>query len=293
VPSADAHQHTADRRTAVTEYDRQWVRGYFDRLGMGEWDRLTKSPTDRIKLAVHAHYIREYLQPGWRVLEVGAGAGRFTQIIAEAGCRITVTDVSGVQLDLNRQMAAEHGFDQAVEERHEVDVTDMSVFTDGSYDCVVCYGGPLSYVFERRAQALKECVRVTRSGGPVLVSVMSLWGAAHSALAAVLSMPVGLNQQIIETGDLTAATMPDHGHYCHLFRAAELKQLFGEAGLEILAMSASNCLSTRWDDQLQDDLDQEAWDELVRVEIEASREQGCLDMGTHLIAIGRKECLAD
>lgn len=37
------------------------------------------------------------------VLEVGAGAGRFTVELARLGCSVLVADVSSVQLDLNRQ----------------------------------------------------------------------------------------------------------------------------------------------------------------------------------------------
>ncbi len=37
------------------------------------------------------------------MLEVGAGAGRFTVELARLGCSVLVADVSSVQLDLNRQ----------------------------------------------------------------------------------------------------------------------------------------------------------------------------------------------
>ena len=34
--------------------------------------------------------------------------------------------------------------------------------------------------------------------------------------------------------------------------------------------------------------DSTKWQELLRMELEASREQGCLDMGTHIIAVVEK-----
>ena len=33
----------------------------------------------------------------------------------------------------------------------------------------------------------------------------------------------------------------------------------------------------------------EKWQEVLRMELEACREPGCLDTGTHAIAVGRKE----
>ena len=44
-----------------------------------------------------------------------------------------------------------------------------------------------------------------------------------------------------------------------------------------------------WDDEIShahDDRDR--WNHLIELEIEASAEPGCLDMGTHIIAVGRK-----
>jgi hypothetical protein len=74
-----------------------------------------------------------------------------------------------------------------------------------------------------------------------------------------------------------------------MFRSEELKGLFREHGCEVLDMSASNTLSAAWQDRLLDvQQDTQKWGELLRLELEASREPGGLDMGTHLIAVVRK-----
>lgn len=53
-------------------------------------------------------------------------------------------------------------------------------FDDGSFDVTVCYGGPISYAVDRTEDAIAELARVTRPGGHVLVSVMSLVGALQA-----------------------------------------------------------------------------------------------------------------
>ncbi len=67
---------------------------------------------------------------------------------------------------------------------------------------------------------------------------------------------------------------------------------FGDRGLSILALSASCCLSLGWNELLQQvRQDEVKWRELLRMELEASAEEGALDMGTHLIAVTRKNII--
>ena len=54
-------------------------------------------------------------------------------------------------------------------------------------------------------------------------------------------------------------------------------------------MSASNCLATSWIRLLAEvSEDDPKWRHLIEMEIEACKEPGCLDLGSHLIAICRK-----
>jgi ubiquinone/menaquinone biosynthesis C-methylase UbiE len=78
------------------------VRDYFDALGEGEWDRLAQSPAARVSLELHRRFLTRFIRPGWRVLEIGAGPGRFTVELASLGATTVVSDISPVQLDLNR-----------------------------------------------------------------------------------------------------------------------------------------------------------------------------------------------
>ena len=278
-----------DDRTA-SDYDPVGIARHFDDLAAGEWERLVRTPADEVSLHVHAHLLAKRLARGARVLEIGAGAGRFTQVLAGLGARVVVADLSPVQLDLNRRLAAEHGFAHAVEAWREADICDLSAWPVAGFDAVVAYGGPFSYVLDRRDLALAECLRVLRPGGLLFLSVMSLWGTAHAALPGVLALPSQSNRLIVATGDLTPATFPGRaGHFMHLYRAGELRGWLLAAGLHLLDLSASSCLTTTWNERLgQVRGDPDAWAELLRIEVEAAADEGCLGMGTHLVAVARK-----
>ena len=266
-----------------------WAAQYFDEFADQEWHRLSRTPADRISFEVHAHYLRTNIKPGSRVLEIGAGPGKFTQVLAELSSTVVVSDVSQVQLDLHKKYSKEHGFDSCVESWELLDVTDLSSHGDATFDAVVVYGGPLSYVFEDAGKALQECVRVCRPGGPVLTSVMSMWGTVHRSLKGVLAIPPANNQKIVASGNVTKENFAPVHHQCHMFRSAELCELATQSGLTIKHLSASACLSIGWDHEVWGESEtQEAWDELLRMELEATAQAGCQDMGTHIILVGVK-----
>ena len=279
-----------------TQYSSQRVTQYFDSVGMKEWYRLLENPTKEVALHVHTHYLNKFVCPGDRVLEVGAGAGRFTQILAQLEARIVVSDLSPVQLDLNKQQADQFGYAASIESWEQLDMCDMSRFKDNSFDCVVAYGGPFSYVLDQRDLALAECIRVLRPGGLLILSVISLWGSTHRNLDRLLNISPAINHQIVATGDILPDMIADYEQSFHMFRASELKGWLEQASLQVLAISASDCLaSCRVGDASKIRSDPEKWNELLKMEVEACAEQESWNMGMHTIAVAWKEledCLA-
>jgi SAM-dependent methyltransferase len=274
----------------MTKYDPDWVRAHYDQYAEKEWQRWDKSPVERVKFEVHMYYLRRYLRAYDRILEIGAGAGRFTQELAQIVGQIVVADISPVQLELNRDNAQKLGFSAAIERWVECDMCALGPhFHDEEFDAVVCYGGPLSYVFDEREQALRELSRVTKPGGRLFLGVMSLWGAVHHFLPGVLQVDPEVNREIIASGDLGPDTADVSGHFCHMYRAAQFRTFLEGSGLAVEVLSASDCLSATWAELLDAlEKDKDTWQHLLEMEIEACREPGCVDMGTHLIAVCKK-----
>jgi ubiquinone/menaquinone biosynthesis C-methylase UbiE len=256
-----------------------------------DWIRWQSDPVQEIDFAVHIHYMAKYLAKGQKVLEVGAGAGRFTRELAQIVDHIVVVDRSSQKLQRNQRNAAAMDYAPSVVAWHEGDMRKLpSALHDGEFDAVVCVGGPLSYALDDRDQALHELVRVTRRGGLLLLSARSLFGTLHENLPAILSHDEPeLNREIVKTGDLGPRQVAPVNQFWHAFRAQEFSQFVASAGTDILALSASNCLTTTWTELLATwRSDERMWRHLIDLEIEASREPGCLDLGAHIIAVARK-----
>jgi len=269
-------------------YDRPAVAAYFDQLAEGEWQRFDKYALGAVHEHIHNLYLERFVSPGSRVLEIGAGPGRFTRTLHRLGCRIVVADISDVQLALNRRYGSEYGFANSVEAYEQLDICELTTLPAASFDVVVAYGGPLSYVFERRDSAVESCRRVLKPRGVFLASVMSLWGTLHRHLAALRDLPLWSMTSILETGDLTPENDPTSPHKCHLFRSAELASLMERHGFRVEAVAASNALSTNLEPLLLELRAQpDRWQALLDLESQATAQAGYVDGGTHLIVAAR------
>jgi ubiquinone/menaquinone biosynthesis C-methylase UbiE len=269
-------------------HDPEYTTQHYDAYADREWDRHDASWAARTSFAIHCHYLSEFVGSGDVVLDAGAGPGRFTIELAKLGARVHVADVSPVQLQQNAERVRAAGCDEAVDARVHADICDLSMFPNGHFDAVVCFGGPLSYVLDRADVALGELCRVTRPGGIVLVSVMSTAGAVRAFLPQMLeeSRTFGpeYSDTVLRTGDLPRDT--NQGHECHMYRWSELSELLGRHG-EIVAASAANFITAQHEAALDAASDNERA-AILRWEIELCREPGAIDGGTHILAVLRR-----
>ena len=266
------------------DYEREHVAGFFDEYGEREWMRFEDGRTPPQSVAVHLEQLRRFVEEGDRVLDLGAGPGRFTIELARLGADVVVADISPRQLELNRERLTEAGLDRHVRERVQADVTDLSRFDDASFDATVCFGGPLSYVLDRAELGVTELLRVTRPGGHVLLSVMSLVGTVTHFAGLLLDLArrdgTERNEEIVRTG-----LLPEGDGYGHLpmklYRWSELEAFLSRHGT-IVAATAAGLLPAFYPEE-------PALKEFIeRVELELAAEPGALSCGQHILAVVQK-----
>jgi SAM-dependent methyltransferase len=258
---------------------------FFDQYGEREWARHDESAAAKVSLAVHSAFLGEFVEANDLVLDAGAGPGRFTIELARRGARVHVGDLSPGQLALNRRQVETAGYEQAVVAREVLDICDLAHLESGTFDAVVCFGGPLSYVRDRAHDAITELARVTRPGGYVLVSVMSTLGAMRALLPAVIAEDRAFGaehtERIFTTGELERDT--NRGHELRMFRWSELAELCSPHGA-IVSAAASNYLTAGADSALLETLSSDEWERVRSWELRLCREPGVLDAGTHILA---------
>src|SRR5213083_858666 len=107
---------------------------------------------------------RTGLEPAWRVLDVGCGAGAFLRLVAERGCAPHGIDASEPLIALARTRLP----------NAELRVGEMEdlPWEDHSFDLVTGFNS--CFFADDMVAALREAGRVARPGAPVVIQV---WGA--------------------------------------------------------------------------------------------------------------------
>jgi 2-polyprenyl-3-methyl-5-hydroxy-6-metoxy-1,4-benzoquinol methylase len=267
------------------------LRDFYDGYGMAEWERLQQTAYGRLQAVIHTDFLRRHTKPGMAVLDAGAGPGRFSIELARLGARVTVLDLSAGQLSIARTKIGESGQLKSVERFVEASILDLSILADRSFDVVVCYGGPLSYVGDGREMATKELFRVLKPGCVLLTSVMSRYGATANVVrrgeSAVLGSPIATSLwKVIDTGDLppfpSRRTGLNHPAM-HLYSGAELSALFAPYA-EVLEVAGSNVSTFEGNSRFEEVVgDPSIWDVAVEIERRLGRQPGLVDGGSHIV----------
>lgn len=145
-----------DRKEILENYYSEW----------NEDDRLL-SRFGQVEFLTTIRFIEKYLKPGMKILEVGAGTGRYSHYFARKGYAVHAVEL----VDRNIE-----GFKEKTLSGENVtivqgDAVNLHMLKDNEYD-IVLHLGPMYHLFtesERKA-AVREALRVTKPSGIVFMA---------------------------------------------------------------------------------------------------------------------------
>lgn len=120
-----------------------------------------------VEFLTTVRYVEKYLQPGMRILEIGAGTGRYSHYFARKGFRVDAVELVSHNIEIfkaNTQPDENIAITQG-------NAKDLSLFTDDTFDITLLLG-PMYHLYseEDKLRALSEAIRVTKAGGTVCVA---------------------------------------------------------------------------------------------------------------------------
>ena len=135
-----------------------------------EEDTRLLSKHGSIEFITTTKYIDELLKEGDRILEVGAGTGRYSLYYANKGYKVNSIEFVQHNLEIlkskiepNMDIVAEQG-----------DALDLSRFEDNTFDVTLVLG-PLYHLYEECDinKAIEEAIRVTKNDGVIAIAYLT------------------------------------------------------------------------------------------------------------------------
>jgi len=135
--------------------------------GSYDEDNRLRSRHGSVEFLTTMRYVEKYLQPGMRVLEIGAATGRYSHALARQGYRVDAVELVQHNIDI---------FKANTEPCEDVRIfqgnaKDLCMLGDNTYDVTLLLG-PMYHLFTvpEQLQALSEAIRVTKQDGVIFAA---------------------------------------------------------------------------------------------------------------------------
>lgn len=112
-------------------------------------------------------YVKKYLKPGDRIIEIGAGTGRYSHTLARQGYTVDAVEL----VEHNIEVFKKNTLPEENISIIQGNALDLSAVQDDKYDITLLLG-PLYHLYSKtdKQQAIREAIRVTKQGGIIFAA---------------------------------------------------------------------------------------------------------------------------
>lgn len=142
---------------------KELLTGYYSNY---DEDGRLRSKHGMVEFLTTMRYIEKYLRSGMRILEIGAGTGRYSHELARKGYRVDAVEL--VEHNIEQFKKNTQPGEQVTIQQGDARELPMG---DDTYDITLLLG-PMYHLFtvEDQKQALSEAIRVTKPGGIIFAA---------------------------------------------------------------------------------------------------------------------------
>ena len=244
-----------------------------------EDSRLVKDRTHHIEFLTTMRYIQKFLKPKAKILEVGAGTGRYSLALAKMGYDVVAVDLVPKHVEMMKRKSKRLKNFQCF----EADALDLSLFSDNSFDMVLNFG-PMYHLFHQRDKnrAIEEALRVAKKKGICMFAYLS-----HASIMATYALRKGKVEKVLSLMDNAGRIKDTPEEVFTSFYAEDFKKLFATTNTEYITNVATDGVApamSEWVEQLSKK-DYQAFLNWHFMTCERSDQQG---LSSHLLYICRK-----
>ena len=151
----------------TTDFLREYYENYFE-------DERLSSRWGQVEFLTTMRYIERYIKNGMKILDVGAGTGRYSHAIAKMGFYVDAVELIQHNVDVFRSKI--EGNDNVT--IRQGNALDLSFIDSDTYDITLLMG-PMYHLYtkEDKIKALSEAIRVTKQNGILFIAYCVAEGA--------------------------------------------------------------------------------------------------------------------
>lgn len=239
------------------------------------------SNAGQVEFITTTTYIEKYLSKGDKILEVGAGTGRYSLYYANKGYDVTAVELVKANLKVLKQNIKKGTNIKAL----QGDALDLSRFADNTFDVTLVLG-PLYHLFTDadNKQAISEAVRVTKPGGIIAIaylpsdSIMLDWALKKRHL---------IDGQDVDFDSKTFKMINYVGGNFSAFYISEFKKLMKNFNVKMLNNVATDGMSHHVKDELNA-LTPEEFDVWLRYHLSTCEREDLQGYSNHMLYICKK-----
>ena len=246
-----------------------------------EEQRLQKSRHGQLEFRTTMEYIHRMIPEGARILEVGAGTGRYSIALAKEGYEVTAVELLENNLEVLKENAK--GIDNL--QAFQGDALDLSKWADDTFDVTLVLG-PMYHLYEREQvhKAIDEAIRVTKKDGVIFFAFLSVYAILFNNY-----LKENLRDGIEENFTEEYKVRHFEEQLFTGYDIAEFEALFAEKEVEYISTVAANTileLARKRTDFVMSDEDFEAF---AKYHLATCEKRELLGASSHLLYICKKK----
>ena len=214
-----------------------------------------------------------------RILDIGAGTGRYSVALAEEGYDVTAVELVKYNLGILKSKGSSV-------KAYQGNALKLSRFADSSFDITLLFGPMYHlYTFEDKRKALQEAKRVTRPGGRILVAYcMNEYGVL------LYGFRDGNVKQCLEDGRLSQDfhCTPQEGDLYDYMRIEDIDALNRAADLKRIKIISPDGPANYMRPVLNS-MDEETFELFIQYHLSVCERQDLIGAGAHTLDILERE----
>lgn len=228
-------------------------------------------------------YIDKYLRPGMRIIEIGAGTGRYSRALAEKGYQVDAVEL----IEHNIEVFKQHIAGNEPVRIFQGDATDLAAFETNTYDITLLLG-PMYHLYEKDDQlkTLSEAIRVTKKGGVIFAAYCNNDATIVQFCFQREMIKTERYKQLIDPVTFKASSTPEE--LFQLYRKEDVDELMSNFKVKRLHYLGTD-MATKFIQDNVDRMDDEMFETYLRYHFSICEREDMVGATHHMLDVFRKE----